>query len=154
MTHPRHTVPTIQNTRRKMIQPVMTTGAGTGWLLGRLRCTPSSRDRLNSSACLLRPKGSSNLTTPATQHGDHTRYARGSTSRAARFQIVPHADTDCWGVHDPRVRIASVLSSRVILPVTAGRLDTLKTVIAGLMFPGQESGTVTFGVTAHSPVRI
>ena len=78
-----------------MIQPVMTTGAGTGWLLGRLGYTPSSKDHRNSSACLLEPKGSSGLTTPATQHGDHTRYARGSTSRAAGFRIVPHADTDC-----------------------------------------------------------
>lgn len=102
-----------------MIHVVMTTAAGTAWLLGHLGYTPSSRDRRNSSACLLRPKGSSALTILATQHGDHKDYAPSSTSRAAGFRIWHHADTDCWGVHGPRVRIASVLSSTVILPVTA-----------------------------------
>lgn len=126
--------------------------AGTAWLLDRPQCTPSSKDRPNSSACLLRPKDSSALTTLATQHGDHKDYAPSSTNLAVRFQIERHADTDCWGVHDPRVRIASVLSSTVILPVTAGRLDTLKTVIAGLVLPGQEPGTVTVRVAAHTPV--
>ena len=135
-----------------MIQPVMTTGAGTGWLLGRLECTPKNRDRRNSNACLLGPKGNCVLTTPAMRHGDHTHYALGSTSRAVRFQIERHADTDCWGVHGPRVQIGSVLSSTVILPVTAGRVDTLKTVIAGLVLPGQEPGTVTVRIAAHSPV--
>ena len=137
-----------------MIQPVMTTGAGTGWLLGRPECTPSSKDRPNSSACLLRLKDSSALTTLATQHGDHKDYAPSSTNLAVRFQIERHADTDCWGVHGPRVRIANVLSSTVILPVAAGVLNTLKTVITGLMLPGQETGTVAVGIAAHTPVCV